>query len=34
MTLLTEAALTMIGTDGATTDEQGCAYALAITVKK
>ena len=29
VTLLTEAALTMIGTDGATSDEQGCAYALA-----
>ena len=29
VTLLTEAALTMIGTEGATTDEQGCALALA-----
>ena len=33
-TLLTEAALTMIGTDGATTDEQGCAYALATNGEK
>ena len=34
VTLLTEAALTMIGADGATTDEQGCAYALASNGEK
>ncbi|MBC8118776.1 MAG: hypothetical protein H7X75_04265 [Burkholderiaceae bacterium] len=34
VTLLTEAALTMIGTDGATTDDQGCAYALASNGEK
>ena len=34
VTVLTEAALTMIGTDGATTDEQGCAYALASNGEK
>ncbi len=34
VTLLTEAALTMIGADGATTDDQGCAYALASNGEK
>ena len=34
VTLITEAALTMIGTDGATSDEQGCAYALATNGEK
>ena len=34
VTLLTEAALTMIGAEGATTDEQGCAYALASNGEK
>ena len=34
VTLLTEAALTMIGSEGATTDEQGCAYALATNGEK
>ena len=32
--LITEASLTMIGSEGATTDEQGCAYALATNGEK
>jgi len=34
VTLITEAALTAIGADGATTDEQGCSYSLAANGEK
>ena len=34
VSLITEASLTMIGSEGATTDEQGCAYALATNGEK
>ncbi|MDQ3447319.1 MAG: PilC/PilY family type IV pilus protein [Pseudomonadota bacterium] len=34
VTLITESALTPIGVDGATTDEQGCSYALASNGEK
>ena len=34
VTVITEAALTAIGADGATTDEQGCSYSLATNGEK